>query len=360
MLTIKEITSSLISIITAVTTTTIIVFASTMMTSCSDDDDDSKTPREYKGVPLVILDTDIGSSTDDLFSMEMLYRYADQGLCHLLGIVVDREGEDYAACADVMNTYFGYGNVPIGLVRKGIPKSTVWINYKALPEYKKADGTPMFSRSVSDYSSLPDGWELYRRLLASQPDKSVSICSIGFVTCLSQLLESAPDKYSNLSGVELVRSKVKCLYLMGGVFGNAVEPDYNFGQGIDYALTFFRLWPSDVDIIFSPGEVGDGIEYVPEQVIADISWTDNHPIKQVYKICDCNTGQKMWDPLAVINTVEGNALFKMSERGNVTITPNAETIFTPSATGNCRYQLPGDDIWNRTILEKIRTINKIH
>lgn len=79
----------------------------------------------------------------------------------------------------------------------------------------------------------------------------------------------------------------------------SVEPDYNFGQGIEFSKTFFRIWPSDVDIIFSPDEVGDRLEYVPEQVIADISWTDEHPIKQVYMTCDCDMGQKMWDPLAV-------------------------------------------------------------
>ena len=30
-------------------------------------------------MPLIILDTDIGSSTDDLFAMEMLYRYQMPG-----------------------------------------------------------------------------------------------------------------------------------------------------------------------------------------------------------------------------------------------------------------------------------------
>ena len=50
-------------------------------------------------VPLVIFDTDIGSSTDDLFALEMLYRYEKHGLCRLLGVVVDREGTECAACA---------------------------------------------------------------------------------------------------------------------------------------------------------------------------------------------------------------------------------------------------------------------
>ena len=79
-------------------------------------------------VPLVIFDTDIGSSTDDLFALEMLYRYEEQGLCRLLGVVVDREGTECAACADVMNTYFGRSDVPIGLVRNGIDSPAVWLD----------------------------------------------------------------------------------------------------------------------------------------------------------------------------------------------------------------------------------------
>lgn len=178
-----------------------------------------------------ILDADIGSSTDDLFAMQMLYRYADEGKCKFLGVVVDREGEDCAAVADVMNTYFGYPDLPIGVERHGIHNPMVWIDYRALPLHKSGDAL-MFKTSVSDYSALPEGWQLYRRLLSEQPDHSVSICSTGFVSSLAQLLTSEGDSFSPLSGIELVRQKVKHIYLMGNVFGNAVEPDYNFGQGI--------------------------------------------------------------------------------------------------------------------------------
>lgn len=48
-------------------------------------------------------------------------------------------------------------------------------------------------------------------------------------------------------------------------------------------------------MVFSPMETGQTVEYTPEQVISDISWTDAHPIKQVYMNCNCNTGQRMWD-----------------------------------------------------------------
>ena len=331
-----------------------------VLTSCSNEDDPAEHGGgEYTGVPLVILDTDLGSSTDDLFALEMLHRYEQEGRCRLLGVVVDRMGEQNAAIADVMNTYFGHPDVPIGLVREGIAAPPVWIDYGALPTYVNADGSPMFQRSVSDYGALPDGYVLYRRLLAAQPDHSVSICSIGFVTALAALLQSGGDEYSPLSGVELVRRKVKCIYQMGGVFGQSVEPDFNFSQGITFAQTFFRLWPEDVDMVFSPMEVGQEIEYTPEQVVSDIVWTDAHPIKQVYMTCNCNTGQMMWDPMAVIQAVEGDDLFTLSPRGRVTLTPQAETVFTPSATGNSRYQLPGSADWNAAMLEKIRRYNKM-
>ena len=336
-----------------------LVFGASILTSCSNDDNPTEQRGEYVGVPLIILDTDIGSSTDDLFTMMMLYRYEEQNRCRVLGVVVDREGEDCAAYADVMNTYFGHGDVPVGLVRNGIKNPKVWIDYKPLPMHTDTDGKPLFRRSIADYSSLPDGYVLYRQLLATQPDHSVSIVSIGFVTCLAQLLRSAPDSYSSLNGIELVRRKVKCLYMMGGVFGNAKEPiEYNFAQGVAFAQTFFLLWPSDIDIIMTPGEVGDGIDYWPETVIADIDWTNVHPIKQVYMKCACDTDQKMWGPLTAINAVEGNVLFTLSERGIVTVSDKGESFFTPSPTSNIRYHLPGTEAWAAHMLEKIRHANK--
>ena len=332
----------------------LVICGASVLISCSNDDDVVPPTEEYTGVPLIILDTDIGSSTDDLFTMMMLYRYQEQNRSRLLGVVVDREGEDCAACADVMNTYYSYGDIPIGLIRNGIKNPKVWIDYKALPMHTDSNGKLMFQRSIADYSSLPDRWQLYRQLLAAQPDHSVSIVSIGFVTCLAHLLQSEPDSYSTPNGVELVRRKVKCIYLQGGVFGEAEEPDFNFAQGITFAKTFFQNWPQEVDMVFSPMETGQDVEYTPEQVIADVSWTNAHPIKQVYMQYDCNTGQRMWDVMPIIQAVEGDDLFSLSGRGTVAITDQAETVFTHSVTGNCRYQLPGSETWAAQMLDKIR------
>ena len=304
----------------------------------------------------IILDTDLGSSTDDLFALMMLYRYMDMKRCNLIGIIVDRMDRANADIADIMNNFYGYPDIPIGLETSGIPNPHVFISYHNLPYARSTKAEPMFKRTVGDTGTFPEAYKLYRKLLAESPDQSVTIASIGFVTSLARLLQSGPDEYSNLTGVELVRQKVNTIYAMGGVFGDAVEPDYNFKAAIDFSLKFFELWPKDVDIVFSPGEVGDPLDYRPETVISDMNWTDLHPIKWTYQFLNCDTGQKMWDPQAVINAVEGDALYKLSPRGFVTLTPNGETLFKEDPNGNCRYQYPGDPVWCDLVLKYIRTM----
>ena len=302
----------------------------------------------------IILDCDMGSSTDDLFALMMLYRYMDMKRCNLIGVIVDRMGKANADVVDMMNNFYGYPNIPIGLETQGVKTPHVFITYHNAPYARTTDGIPMFKRSIGDNGTYMESYKLYRKLLSEQPDHSVTIASIGFVTSLARLLESGPDEYSSLNGVELVRAKVKQIYAMGGVFGESVEPDYNFSAAIDFSLKFFELLPKEVDIIFSPGEVGDPLDYRPETVIADMGWTDTHPIKWIYQFLNCDTGQKMWDPQAVIHAVEGDSFYKLSERGWVTLTPKGETLFTPDTKGNARYQYPGDPVWCDMVLKYIR------
>ena len=309
----------------------------------------------------IIFDCDRGSSTDDLFALMMLYRYMDMKRCTLLGVVVDRMNRANADAVDVMNNYYGYPDIPIGLERTGVAAPRVFIPYHNMAYARDIEARPLFKRTVGDNGTYMDGYKLYRKLLAEQPDKSVTIVSVGFVTCLAELLQSGPDEFSPLNGVELVQRKVKDVYAMGGVFGDSFEHDYNFTAAIDFSLKFFELMPKDIDIVFSPGEVGDPLYYSAAQIIEDLSWTDSHPIKWIYQFLVEDTFQKMWDPLAVINAVEGDdAIYQVSERGWITLTPTGETIFTPDPKGNARYQLPGDARWSEKLLNYIRLMTIQH
>ena len=57
------------------------------------------------------------------------------------------------------------------------------------------------------YKKVPDAVEVYRKILAEADDKSIVISSIGFINNLANLLQSGPDQYSQLTGVELVDAK---------------------------------------------------------------------------------------------------------------------------------------------------------
>ncbi|MGN0222737.1 MAG: nucleoside hydrolase [Muribaculaceae bacterium] len=315
-----------------------------LLCACSDSGEPDSRPKQAQTT--IIFDTDLISSTDDLVALCALYKYMDEGKCNVIGIVVDREGEANAACADVFNTFYGHPEIPIALVRNGIKNPDVFIDYSGVAHWQDDRGNQLFRRSIADYSALPDGYELYRSLLQSAPDKSVTIVSVGFLTALAQLLTSD-------GGQQLVVDKVKAIYIMGGCFNSGL-PDYNFAQGPQFAQTFFKLWPESTPIYFSPSEVGNGIYYSKQQLLDDFANSGLHPLKEIYQRFDEDKTQMMWDMLPVIHAVEGDQWFSLSQWGYVTIDSEGNTSFTPSSTGNCRYQLPGDHAWNVATLNKIR------
>ncbi|MGM9789536.1 MAG: hypothetical protein ACI3Y9_04440 [Candidatus Cryptobacteroides sp.] len=67
----------------------------------------------------VILDTDLGNDVDDALTMDMLYKYADQGRIEILGISINKPGTAPAEFADIMNTWYGYPEVPVAVVKDG-------------------------------------------------------------------------------------------------------------------------------------------------------------------------------------------------------------------------------------------------
>ena len=311
-----------------------------------------------KRIP-VIIDTDIGNSTDDLFALEIAYKLMDMGVVDLKGIVVDRMGEGYADLADIENTYYGHQNIPIGVERNGINNSIIHIDYRMLDELKNADGSKMFKRTDTNMKDNLDGYKLYRKLLSEAEDGSVRIVLIGFVSSIVQLLESQPDEYSPLTGAELVKKKVHSAYFMATKLGLNTDAGYNLEFDIPLARRFVTEWPSDVDMYISPSQLGRTIEYKPEQILADLSYTDANPIKQTYLNKNCNTGQKMWDHLCMINAVYPGC-FEFSPKGRIAIAEDGSVSFFENPNEAFRYQLMENKGWSDKHLEYLRYYTILH
>ena len=311
----------------------------------------------------MILDSDFGSSTADLFALMMLNHYMDDGLVDLKGIVVDREGEKNAALVDIFNTYYGHPEVPIGLERNGVKNPRCFIPYNGICDLKDAQGTPLFKRSV-DTSRCPEGYKLYRQLLSQADDKSIVVVAIGFATTLAQLFESGADEYSPLSGVELFGKKVKSVYIQSGRFeaGDSLS-GYNMRAASRQSAIFYDRLPKNVDLIMSPSNVGDQIDYLPKDVLVDLSYTEINPIKAVYTHYTCDTGQRMWDTNCLVQAVLGDAEYNLSPRGWVTFVDRGEEslmLFKADPQGNARYQLPGDTYLAQQKLMDIRRHNRMN
>jgi hypothetical protein len=126
---------------------------------------------------------------------------------------------------------------------------------------------------------------------------------------------------------------------------------------------FYDKLPRNVDLIMSPSNIGDKMNYLPQDVLSDLSYTEVNPIKAVYTNYTCDTGQRMWDTNCLVNAVEGDASYHLSPRGVVTFVDKGEEslmLFEERPDGNARYQIPGDSYYNELKLMDIRRHNRMN
>ena len=166
----------------------------------------------------LIVETDMGNDIDDALAFDLIYKAMDDGRVDLLAIGNHKLSPTATDYIDILNTWYGYPDIPLA------QSPTPVLNDHA-PDYTAAvcamtreDGSPAFARSKTP-EQIEDPVTLYRRTLAAQPDRSVTVLSLGFATELAKLLDSPADDISPLTGRELVARKVKTLSIMAGSYG---------------------------------------------------------------------------------------------------------------------------------------------
>lgn len=279
----------------------------------------------------VIFDTDMGNDIDDALALDMLYKYADQNRINILAIMNNKSSDYSTRFLDMMNTWYGHRKVPIGRLEKGVYIND-YVDYsKNMVEYN--DSTKLYSYSIKDHSKLLEAHELYRKILAKQKDQSVVIISVGFSTNLDRLLKSNPDKYSALSGLELVRKKVKYLSIMAGSFGDKKRAEFNVIHDIPASKHVIENWPSG--LILSPFEVGPKVMYPAKSIENDFKWVTNHPLVDAYKrYRPFPYNRPTWDLTSVYYAVEQkDNLLDISNAGKLTVDDKGFTFFKEDPSG---------------------------
>ena len=148
-------------------------------------------------------------------------------------------------------------------------------------------------------------------------------------------MESAPDRYSNLSGMELVKKKVRLLTVMAGNFA-ASKPEYNVMTDIPAATKLFAAWPTDIYI--SGFEVGEAILFPASSIEHD--FPKGNPVAEAYGLyAKMPYDRPTWDLTTVLYDLRPDrGYFDVSPPGDVLVAANGATTFQPSAQGK-RYFL---------------------
>lgn len=277
-----------------------------------------------RSVP-IIFDSDIGPDYDDVGAIAILHVLADQGKAHILATIASNQYEGIAGILKVFNTYYHRPDIPIGVPKgKGVNQrdskhwtDTLLANYPG-GKLKNAD--------------VPDAVQVYRKILASQPDTSVTIVTVGFLTNLADLLRSGPDQYAPVDGRTLVKRKVRLLVSMAGGFPAGREYNlYNDSAASKYALS---LWPTQV--IFSGLEIGQQIKTGLPLIHNDA--IKNSPVKDVFRIAipqdpgDAK-GRSSWDETTVLVAICGPKPYFTVRPGRIIVADDGSNRWDTQATG---------------------------
>ncbi|HEY3131364.1 MAG TPA: nucleoside hydrolase [Acidobacteriota bacterium] len=283
----------------------------------------------------VIFDTDMGNDIDDALALAMLHAFETRGEVKVLAVTVTKDNRWAAAYINLVNTFYGRPDIPVGVVKDGkTPEDSAMIRGPA--EMKRNDGTPVYPHHLVDGSQAPEATGLLRRILSAEKDSAVTIVQVGFSTNLARLLASGPDRISPRSGRELVGRKVRLLTIMAGNFDDG-KPEFNVKTDLPAAQKLFSDWPTP--IIVSGFEIGDSILYPARSIEDDFRYVEHHPIADAYRAyMKMPYDRPTWDLTAVLQAVRPDrGYFSLSAPGRITVSPDGNTIFASSNEGKHRY-----------------------
>ena len=146
-----------------------------------------------------------------------------------------------------------------------------------------------FPEDVRDGSNTTDPVVLYRKLLATSPNNSVTLANIGFYDNLYHLLHSATDNISSLSGMELVNEKVAELVVQGNPNGTSFNFDEHLPRYAEYVLTH---WPGIVT--FVPDSIGNRVE-LGAKLTTETNLSSNPVAYAFATAIGLNNTHKAWD-----------------------------------------------------------------
>ncbi len=290
----------------------------------------------------VIFDTDIAPDYDDVGAMAMLHAFADAGEVKILATTSCNAFETTVPTISLINTYFNRPEIPIGIVKSKLP------NQGCMQLWAQAI-VGRYPHSIKFNEEATEAVALYRKILSAQPDRSVTIISVGFFTNLANLLASQGDQYSPLSGKELTTKKVKQLVSMAAGIGKDGVSRHEFNVYTDpiAARKVFAEWPTP--FLISGFEIGEFV--ITGAKLINNESIQKSPVKDAYQVAlkaDNNTnGRNSWDQTAVLVAIKGYSPYYTVKKVNFEIRDDGTNVLIPGQKFDYLVEkMPPDEVAN--------------
>jgi len=286
----------------------------------------------------LIFDTDIGNDVDDVLALSILHALQSRGDSELLAVTVTKADELARPFVDAVNSFYGRPSIPIGCIRKDPDKQKS--KFLSLVETTD-DGQLRYPHRLKRSSDAPEATHLLRKVLSEQTDGSVTMIQVGFFSNLAALLRTSADTNCPLTGLDLVKRKVKLLSVMAGAFrpvgNNNHRLEFNVAQDIASARVVAEEWPTP--IVWSGYEIGLAVLFPASSIERDFSYVQHHPVAEAYYLYKPPPHERpSWDLTSVLYAVLGDRnFFELSAPGVVTIAEDGFTRFDPSTNGHHRF-----------------------
>lgn len=271
----------------------------------------------------IIHGTDWWTDCDDIAALRILLRAHKAGIARLLGIGINSVMEASAPSVSAFCCAEG-PEIPVGVDISAV-RDGENCRYQAV--------LAAYPHKIKSNAECPEAWRLYRRLLAEAAGP-VEITDVGFPQIIMELLKSGPDEFSPLSGTELVKEKVRHVWLMAGRWDMPRGKEYNLSaypvcsEAGDYLC---RNCP--VPITFLGFEAG-------MDVICGNELSHDDILYKAFAAHGSANGRSSWDPLTVLLAIIGDpaAAGYDTVAGFARVDPKTgENDFTPDPAGPHRY-----------------------
>ncbi len=175
----------------------------------------------------VIFETDMCLDVDDVGALAMLHALADRGEGEILAVCFNEVHKSGIAAIDAINTWYGRGDIPLGIYKGELDSPD---------ESRYLDQVARFPHDLTN-ETAPSALDVYLKVLRKQPDKSVTVISVGFLNNLYDLLKADRG---------LITSKVTELVVMAGRINDGFNlVRHNLVDQSEYVL---RHWPTPLVI----------------------------------------------------------------------------------------------------------------